>query len=391
MCVVLTPWECNNASEARALARRKCLYSVLIHSPHIAQNVRQLTIINCKTRSERPETTPQIGWIEDETLHLILGMLTRVETVGLRNIGGREYHSASLQHAIQSVLRLPCLVALSLIETRFANITAMAQALHFNDCCPNLKRLEVKDLRLGDGNLPIALGEGPNVGGSVRLEELYVDANTKTMDRITEWLLHPASGIIVSSSLHTLHVVDWHPTQCVNTFLRMVGSSVKHLEFGEHNSSYVRCLYLLTALHTAKRDVDWNVYGTWPQSEDTIFMQIDYTPNLETLKVRFNRKLDTDIPPRLWLNPFLRPSQSLVHLKSITIAVIIDECSAPLMSDAGWKELDGILMDENFPSLANVEIHVIKSLKDGVLSISSSKVLSRHWRLGCQGWKDEAF
>jgi hypothetical protein len=205
------------------------LHRVLLESPHFATYIQELQVYEGNMVKDQ-------YWIRtDQTLPLVLDMLTHLRRIELRRLRWSEYRP-DLRQSICSVLERPSLVFLSIDDSDFAimdDFTSLLShaggltGISFTNI--NTSQSFVQHPLLKDAGQSIEPKEPDFRHRRSHLLDVYLNLND--YPKFFDWLLGPRSPWDVSR-IHTLHISNFRPrdVNAVNRLLHALSSSLRYFK-----------------------------------------------------------------------------------------------------------------------------------------------------------------
>jgi hypothetical protein len=228
-CIVLQPPNARYDRRPGDISNSQKLHRILLKSPHIATYIQELQVYEGQMFRDQ-------DWIgTDQTLPLVLGMLTHLRKIELRRLRWSKF-LPDLRRSICSVLERPSLVFLAIDLSNFASMDDFSSLLSHADGLTgisftniNTSHSFVEHPLLEDASLSMEPKE-PEVGHR-RSHLLDVYLNLNDYPKFFDWLLGPQSPWDVSR-IHTLHISNFrqHDANAVNRLLPVLSSSLRHFK-----------------------------------------------------------------------------------------------------------------------------------------------------------------
>jgi hypothetical protein len=201
------------------------LHKILLEDPYIADCIQELKVFEGKRcKGEH--------WVEtDQTLPLLLLMLTNLKRIELMRLYWNVL-SPDLRQSIRSVLQLPSLTFVEIVDSNFASMDDFISLLSYAE---NMTVLSLKDIT---SYFPECLRQ-EETGAKEQPFDSYPQKRLLelnwTLDhapRFCDWLLGPQSPWEVSH-VHTLKMFRVYESDinAINRLLHAIGSGLQHFEF----------------------------------------------------------------------------------------------------------------------------------------------------------------
>ena len=227
--IVLRPPNRRYAKRPGDISNSQKLHQVLLQSPHIATYIQELQVYEGQMLRDQ-------DWIgTDQTLPLVLGMLTHLRRIELRRLQWSEF-LPDLRQSICSVLERPSLVFLSIDVSDFASMDDFTSLLSPAGGLTGISFTNIDTSQsfvehplLEDAGQSIEPKEPDFRHRRSHLLDVYLKLND--YPKFFDWLLGPRSPWDVSR-IHTLHISNFGPrdVNAVNRLLHALSSSLRYFK-----------------------------------------------------------------------------------------------------------------------------------------------------------------
>jgi len=232
-----------------AVPQEQCkrLYAVLIRSPEIIYNIRELEICEGSPHHHYPEHTSTTWITTERTLTALFKMLTHLQRLDFSATSTLYWKllPPTFQSALWTLLSLPTLTYIRLHSWVFSDLSSFASILAR---CHNVNAFALSSTTiLNEGaspqpdRAPLLLQEDgveEEEVQPIRLEVLTLDY--VTFGYLEYWLLGPHSLVDISS-LRELRVAHFQNATAIEKLLLTVGGSLEHfhLKPGSWDGKYI--------------------------------------------------------------------------------------------------------------------------------------------------------
>jgi len=223
--------------------RCKRLQGILVRSPHIISNIRELEICEgSPLHHPYPDIQSSTTWVTTErTLMALFRMLTNVSRFDFSATSSLYWTllPPTFQAALYTILSLESMSYLRLHSWIFPNFAALNSLL---SRCPNLKGLALSSTTICTDSCP---SETQAHHEKKEDEHKLLSLEVLTLDFVTfaylEYWLLGRTAIISVQSLRELRVAHFHDAIIVDKLLLAIGSSLEHfhLKPGGWNGIFV--------------------------------------------------------------------------------------------------------------------------------------------------------